>query len=77
MTVVKNLEGEKEVEIVRMLLRLKDILSREERGQALSPQAEAARAEVINVVNNFFFSKLSGIPSIQAYMQQFQDNPAH
>lgn len=71
MTVVKNMEGEKEVEIVRMLLHLRDILSREERGKALSPEAEAARAEVINVVNNFFYDKLTGIPTINEYMQHF------
>ncbi len=53
MTVINVLEGAKEGEIVRLLLRLRDILSREQHGQELSPQAEAARAEVINLVNNF------------------------
>jgi hypothetical protein len=69
MTVVREMEGEQEVEIIRLLLRLRDILSRESRGQALSAQAEAARAEVINVVNNFFFEKLNGIPTIKEYME--------
>jgi len=70
LTVVKLMEGEKEVEIVRLLLRLRDFLSGEKTEESLSPQAEAARAEVINVVNNFFFEKLSGVPSIKAYMEE-------
>jgi hypothetical protein len=66
--VVDVLEGEKEVEIVRILLRLRDILSRERHGQELSPQAEAVRAEIINLVNNFFYEKLTGIPEIRDYI---------
>jgi len=69
LTVIELLEGEQEVEIVRLLLRLRDILSREDAGDQLSPQAEAARAEVINVVNNFFYQKLIGVPTIKSYME--------
>lgn len=69
-TVVKLLEGEKEVEIVRELLELRDILSSEVPGQGLSPRAEAARAEVINLVNNFYYERLSAVPTIKAYMDQ-------
>lgn len=68
MDVIRALEGEQEEEIVRLLLRLRDILSREQGGAELSAQAEAARAEVINLVNNFFYEKLSGVPEIQEYM---------
>jgi hypothetical protein len=50
-------------------LNLRDVLSREKPGEGLSAQAEAARAEVINIVNNFFYEKLTGVPSIQAYIQ--------
>ena len=66
--VVKSLEGEKETEIVHMLLNLRKILSTETFGQGLSPQAEAARAEVINLVNNFYFEKMTAVPEIKAYM---------
>ncbi len=69
LTVVDVLEGEKETEIVRMLLRLRGILSQEKAGQELSPQAEAARDEVINLVNNFYYEKLTGLPGIKAYME--------
>jgi len=68
LTVIDVLEGAEENEIVRLLLRLRDILSREQHGQELSPQAEAARAEVINLVNNFFYEKLSGVAEIRNYM---------
>jgi hypothetical protein len=69
LNVVDVLEGDKETEIVRILLRLRDILSKEKHGQELSPQAEAARAEIINLVNNFFYEKLTGLPPIKAYME--------
>jgi hypothetical protein len=68
LTVVNVLEGVKENEIVRLLLRLRDILSKERHGQELSPQAEAVRAEIINLVNNFFYEKLTGIPEIRTYI---------
>jgi hypothetical protein len=70
LAVVDVLEGEKETEIVRMLLRLRDSLTRQESGSQLTPQAEAARAEVINLVNNFFFDKLTGMPAIKEYMEE-------
>jgi len=73
LTVVDVLEGEKETEIVRLLLRLRDILTREKPGQGLSPQAEAAREEVINLVNNFFFEKLTGVPGIKSYIDELTD----
>ena len=38
----------------------------------LTAEAEAARAEVINVVNNFFYDRLTGMPTIKAYMDGFQ-----
>jgi hypothetical protein len=68
--VIEALEGEEEVEVVRLLLRLRDILFKEEAGQELSPQAEAARAELINIVNNFFYEKLTAIPAIKGYMEE-------
>lgn len=68
LSVVDVMEGEKETEIVRMLLRLRSLLSQEQGGAELSPQAEAARAEIINLVNNFFYEKLTGVPQIKAYI---------
>ncbi len=68
MDVIKALEGVEEAEIVSHLLRLRDALSRPEAGETLTAEAEAARAEVINIVNNFYYTRLVGIPAIKVYM---------
>lgn len=73
LSVVQVLEGMQEAEIVRLLLRLRDALSRLEGGQGLTAEAEAARAEVINIVNNFFYSRLCAVPTIKAYMDQMRE----
>jgi hypothetical protein len=70
LAVIEALEGEEETEIVRLLLRFKNLLSEDVKDGELSPRAEAARAEVINIVNNFFYDKLSGIPEIKTYMEE-------
>lgn len=68
LTVVDLLEGEQEKEIVRLLLRLRDLLTRHTPGEELNPQAEAARSEVINLVNNFYYEKMIGFEPIKEYM---------
>jgi hypothetical protein len=72
LSVISALEGEQETEIVRLLLRMRDALDHQKTNQDLNNEAEAARAEVINVVNNFFHDKLVAIPEIKNYMDQFQ-----
>ena len=72
LAVIDVLEGEQEQEIVRLLLRLKDAFSRHELGQELSVQAEAARAEVMHIVNNFFYEKMTALPAIRAYIEERQ-----
>ncbi len=67
--VTSALEGAKEVEIVRMLLNLRNLLADDLNRGELSPQANAARAEVVNIVNNFFREKLTGVPSIEEYLE--------
>ena len=69
--VIKALEGDQEAQIVRHLLRLRDALSRPEAGISLTAEAEAARAEVINIVNNFFYDRLVGMPAIRTYIEGF------
>jgi hypothetical protein len=68
LAVIKVLEGDQESEIVRLLLRLRNALSQQDQEQGLSVAAEAARAEVINLVNNFFYEKLTAVPAINDYM---------
>ncbi len=70
--VVEALEGAQESEVVRHLLRLRDSLSRQRSGEALIPEAEAARAEVINLVNNFFHDKLVALPAVREYMEEMR-----
>lgn len=71
MDVIRALEGEQEGEIVAYLLRLRDALARPEAGQALTLEAEAARAELINIVNNFYYERLIGLPSVKSYIDSF------
>lgn len=68
LSVVRALEGEQEAEVVTYLLRLRDALTRQKSGEELIPEAEAARAEVINIVNNFFYDKLTALPEIKQYI---------
>ena len=75
-SVIDALEGDQETEIVRLLLKLRDALTRQESTEHLSAEAEAAREHVINIVNNFFYKNLTSIPSIKAYMDDFKDKPA-
>jgi hypothetical protein len=67
--VVQVLEGAEESEVVRLLLRLRDGLQRQEEGDTWNAEVEAARDQVINVVNNFFRDKLTGLPEIRSYLE--------
>ena len=60
------------ISMVRLLLRLRDMLGQQEGGEGLNTQAEAARAEVVNAVNNFFYERLTAIPTIKEYMDNIQ-----
>ena len=75
-SVINALEGDQETEIVRRLLKLRDSLTRQETTNELSAETEAAREHVINIVNNFFYERLNSIPTIKAYMDDFQHNQA-
>jgi hypothetical protein len=70
LAVIRALEGDQEAEVVRYLLRLRDSLTRQQNTQELSTEAEAARAEVINIVNNFFYERLTAVPAIKSYMDR-------
>lgn len=70
--VIKALEGPQEEEIVRYLLRLRESLAKQRSGEALLPEGEAARAEVINLVNNFFYEKLTALPVIKEYIDRMK-----
>ena len=66
--VVRVLEGGEEAAIVTLLLHLRDELSRLDPSTGLSAEAEVARAEVIRMVNNFYYARMVGMVEIKQYM---------
>jgi len=70
--VIQVMEDAREAEIVRRILRFRDAIQKMDNYESLSAEAEAARDEVINVVNNFFYEKLTAIPEIKTYMDAFK-----
>ncbi len=70
--VVRTLEGDEESIVVKHLLSLKDAIKDQKKGQGLPINVEVARDEVINIVNNFFYEKLTTIPEIKSYMEKLQ-----
>ena len=72
MEVIRVMEDAREVEIVSKILKFRDAIQDQDKYDELSTQAEAARAEVINVVNNFFYDKLTAVPAIKTYIEAFQ-----
>jgi acetolactate synthase small subunit len=70
--VIRALEGDEETEIVKHLLNLRTALANPDARDMLTAEAEAARARVINIVNNFFYEKLVAYPTIKEYMDEVQ-----
>jgi hypothetical protein len=70
--VIRVMEDAREAEIVSRILKFRDAIKDQEAYTNLSVEAEAARDEVINGVNNFFYEKLTGIPEIKSYIESFQ-----
>jgi hypothetical protein len=70
--VVRALDGEQEVEVVRSLLRLRDAVTRHSQGEDREASIDAARQQVVNLVNNFFQERLSTVPEIKTYMDSLQ-----
>ena len=67
--VLRALEGPEEEEIVRLVLQLRDALSRDGQAGIRSAAVEAAHERVLNLVNNFFHDKLVGLPAIADYLE--------
>ncbi len=72
LAVIEALEGEEETAVVRHLLKLRRSLDGQKAGEEMSAEVEAARAEVINIVNNFFYDKMMALPAIRVYIDGFQ-----
>jgi hypothetical protein len=74
MEVIRVMEDAREAEIVKRILRFRDAIHHMQNYEMLTAEAEAARDEVINVVNNFFYEKMTAIPEIKNYLETFQNN---
>ncbi len=72
LNVIRVLEDAREAEIVSKLLKFRDAISKQDSYEKLSVEAEAARGEVINIVNNFFYDKLTAVPEIKQYIETMQ-----
>ncbi|MBI5933137.1 MAG: hypothetical protein HY867_05475 [Chloroflexi bacterium] len=70
MSVIRALEGDEETMVVKHLLRLRQSLDKQESGHTMHEDVETARAEVINLVNNFFYEKMTSMPAIKVYMDE-------
>lgn len=70
--VVDAMEGDEETAVIEHLVRLRDALDAQETGQTMQAGVETARAELMNIVNNFFYDKLTAVPSIKGYIDDFQ-----
>jgi hypothetical protein len=74
LSVVEALEGSAELEMVRALLTLRQALaSRGDSEEKWHAQVEASRKAAINIVNNFFYEKLTAVPGIKAYIERFEE----
>jgi hypothetical protein len=67
------LDGVVEEEIVRRLQRLREVLASPLEPDEWTLAVDAARAEAINVVNNFFQERLHAVPEVKDYMDAFQE----
>jgi hypothetical protein len=72
MAVIEALEGDEEAVVVRHLMKLRRSLDHQKGSQRMTGETEASRAEVINIVNNFFYEKLTALPEIKFYIDEFE-----
>ncbi|MEZ5168729.1 MAG: hypothetical protein R2695_20440 [Acidimicrobiales bacterium] len=68
LAVVTALEGDEERAIVRELLTLRDSISRNHELDVRSEAVESSRARLLNLVNNFFYEKMTGVPEVREYV---------
>lgn len=73
LSVVRALEGSEEEAIVKELLALRDSISRHRRLDVRSAAVETSRAALLNLVNNFFYDKMTAMPEVKEYMASLQD----
>jgi len=72
LAVVNALEGDEEAELVKALLGLRQILESDDLTELRTAQVEAARTQVVNLINTFFRDKLESMPSIRDFIYEMQ-----
>jgi len=72
LAVVNALEGDEEAELVKALLGLRQTLEAHELKELRTAQVEAARTQVVNLINTFFRDKLESMPSIRDFIHEMQ-----
>jgi hypothetical protein len=73
LSVVEALEGAAELEMVRALLNLRHALdSKADSQERWQAEVDGSRKAAINIVNNFFYDKLTAVPGIKLYIERLQ-----
>ncbi len=71
--VVGVLDGAVEMEMVEALLNVRHALTNKDKNQEIwHAQVEGARQAAINIVNNFFYERLTAVPGIKDYIERLQ-----
>jgi hypothetical protein len=70
--VVQALDGDAEAELVKSLLELRQTLETQKSGEQRTTEVEAAKAQVVNLINTFYRDRLVVMPTIKDYMDQMQ-----
>jgi hypothetical protein len=70
--VVQALDGDAEAELVKSLLELRQTLETQKTGERRSTEVEAARAQVVNLINTFYRDRLVVMPTIKDYIDKMQ-----
>ena len=67
---------EAEAELVRSLLELRQTLETQKTGEQRSTEVEAAKAQVVNLINTFYRDRLVVMPTIKEYTDKMQAEAA-
>jgi len=70
--VVAALEGQQETGILRRLLNLHALLAKSDSLAAREQEVTEAQNDVMEVVNGFFYERLTALPSIKTYIETLQ-----
>jgi hypothetical protein len=74
--VVQALDGDAEAELVKSLLELRQTLETQKSGERRTTEVEAAKAQVVNLINTFYRDRLVVMPTIKDYIDTMQADHA-